>query len=106
MSKSGNETKTVAVKVLNSLDDIDRERLMREASLLLALEHPHIVEIIGIVPANMLMVVLEYMADGALDGLLRIRELNSMELLGFSIQIADALSFLERRMCIHRDIAA
>ena len=79
---------------------------MHEANLLLALEHPHIVGILGIVPANMLMVVLEFMPDGALDGVLRTRELTVKELLGFSVQIADALSFLERRMCIHRDIAA
>ncbi len=52
------------------------------------------------------MLVLEYMPDGALDGVLHTREFSLAELLKFSMDVCSAMVYLAENRYIHRDLAA
>jgi proto-oncogene tyrosine-protein kinase Met len=106
LESNGSEV-VVAVKLLSSPDPEDRVRLLREAMLMAQFNHPNILTLIGAVTqSDPLMLVLEFMPDGALDGVLRTRNLELQTLLQFTIDICSAMEYLASKRFIHRDLAA
>ena len=87
-----------------------REQFVSEAKLLAALKHPNIVSVAAVhIGATESYLALELMAGGDLSGYLTGRgtyQFSVDELMDVLIQIADAMSYLERCRIVHRDLAA
>ncbi|CAL2030406.1 unnamed protein product [Caenorhabditis brenneri] len=86
-----------------------RAAFMKEARLMRKYSHPHIVRIIGLaVHAHPLMIVMEMCPHGSLLSYLRKNKskITLTERLRFCIESADGLAYLEKKQCLHRDIAA
>ncbi|CAH3149108.1 unnamed protein product [Porites evermanni] len=116
----------VAVKMLKAdAPDSDRKDLLSELEVMKTLKpHPHVIKLLGCVTqSEPLLVLIEYVPYGDLLGYLRkSRGLNdtyfkdpdikpqtsltSQQLMKFSWQVADGMSYLSSRSIIHRDLAA
>ncbi|KAF1768435.1 hypothetical protein GCK72_000247 [Caenorhabditis remanei] len=86
-----------------------RAAFMKEARLMRKYQHPHIVRIIGLaVHAHPLMILMEICPHGSLLSYLRKNKTKTTlsERLRFCIESADGLAYLEKKQCLHRDIAA
>ncbi len=102
----------VALKALREVpgDDIDvRERLLREARAIAALNHPHIAAIYDVVESNeggsaRSVIVMEYVPGETLGSRLRRGKLTIAEALTIGIEVADALTAAHRHGIIHRDL--
>src|SRR5262249_32822018 len=81
------------------------ERFDREAQVIAALEHPHILPVIdyGIVE-NVHFLVMRYLEGGSLDEKMRRKPLTLEECVTLLNQVASALDYAHRRGVIHRDI--
>ncbi|XP_065204978.1 fibroblast growth factor receptor 3-like [Planococcus citri] len=116
---------TVAVKTLKQgFDDEAAKNLVVETETMKAIgKHKNIINLLGCCTDNgSLMVIMEYAALGNLVDFLRTHSypvnnngndyvtlgnnLSEETLLGFSLQIAEAMEFLASKKCIHRDLAA
>ena len=101
-----------AVKQMHApVPDMELRQFVYEAKLLAALQHPHIVAVLGVcVDRQPHFIVLELMAGGDLKSFLKARaaELAAQTelLLGACVQIASAMAFLEQCKVVHRDLAA
>ncbi|KAK5973956.1 hypothetical protein GCK32_008056 [Trichostrongylus colubriformis] len=98
----------VAVKILRDVSPSIVEDLQAEASHLLKLQHPNLIRLFGVVqqPA---MLVFELCEGGEL--LSRIRDTSKptllvTTLLDYCLQVVKALTFLESKHFVHRDVAA
>ena len=97
----------VALKLLSTPNQAERVRMLNEAVLMSTLNHPNIVKLIGVVTvSDPLILVMEYMPDGSLDGVLRIRALSTHQLIRFCTEICSAMVYLSDNRYIHRDLAA
>jgi hypothetical protein len=109
---AGEAEKAVAVKVLKEQVGGDMQaKFVLEARILAALSHPHIVRVEAVCfRQSPNMIVVEYMAGGDLQGYLQAHqqtlETQPLELLGALVQIASAMSMLEKYRVVHRDLAA
>jgi serine/threonine protein kinase len=75
--------------------------------LMATLSHPNILKLLGVITAtDPLVLVLEYMPDGALDGVIRVKDFPIQQLLKFAVEINSAMVYLSDNRCIHRDLAA
>lgn len=86
-----------------------RVAFMKEARLMRKYSHPHIVRIIGLaIHAHPLMILMEICPHGSLLSYLRKNKgkISLTERLRFCIESADGLAYLEKKQCLHRDIAA
>ncbi|CAH3163762.1 unnamed protein product, partial [Pocillopora meandrina] len=120
------ETTTVAIKMLktNAVES-DRRDLMKELDTMKQLKpHPYVIKLLGCVTkSEQLLVLIEYVPFGDLLGYLRKSRglkdtyykdpdikpqtnLTSQQLMRFSWQIADGMSYLSAKSIIHRDLAA
>jgi len=101
---------TVAVKALKpdviAHDPALIDRFKREGEALRQLNHPHIVKIIDTIEQDgRHYIIMEYIAGGSLDKLLRREEqLSVQQTLEIALDIADALTRAHRLKIIHRDI--
>ncbi|EDQ90246.1 uncharacterized protein MONBRDRAFT_31987 [Monosiga brevicollis MX1] len=103
----------VAVKICR-VDNKHEDELefAREAVVMQALQHPHVVELVGVcMERKPWMLVLEYMAYGNLKSLLescleRKLQLTSLEMIYMCRQLADALSYIHQKGFVHMDVAA
>ncbi|CAH3158201.1 unnamed protein product [Porites lobata] len=106
--------------------DSDRKDLLSELEVMKTLKpHPHVIKLLGCVTesGSLFFVLIEYVPYGDLLGYLRkSRGLNdtyfkdpdikpqtsltSQQLMKFSWQVADGMSYLSSRAIIHRDLAA
>ncbi|CAF2753371.1 unnamed protein product [Rotaria sp. Silwood2] len=108
-----NELLTVAVKRLHKLDqDFGLDGILKEICALQDIEHPHIVQFFGIVMQTdgSFMLVTEYAHCRSLYECLLSNnakyEYTIEILLEFLRQITTAMSYLEKKFLIHRDLAS
>ncbi|XP_077539895.1 activated Cdc42 kinase isoform X2 [Haemaphysalis longicornis] len=101
----------VAVKILKE-DALSQpgafEDFMKEVNAMQQLRHPNLVQLFGVVLSAPLMMVTELAPLGSLRDYLRkqCRRLPVSRLVGYAVQVATGMAFLEARHFIHRDLAA
>ncbi|ETN80165.1 protein tyrosine kinase [Necator americanus] len=107
---SGKSKQEVAVKTMRNEATRDaRLKFMKEARLMRKYNHKHVVKILGVaVHEHPLMLVMEVCPNGSLVSYLRKNKgsVALSEKLRFATEAADGLAYLEKKLCIHRDIAA
>ncbi|XP_063707985.1 focal adhesion kinase 1 isoform X2 [Culicoides brevitarsis] len=106
------ENKTVihvAVKTCKADADLaTSEKFLEEAYTMQKFEHPHIIRLIGICSGSPIWIVMELARLGELRAYLKKNgpKLKLGTLLLYSYQLSTALSYLESKKFVHRDIAA
>ncbi|TMW52936.1 hypothetical protein DOY81_001969 [Sarcophaga bullata] len=99
----------VAVKTCKANDDPEKmERFLEEAYVMQKFEHPHIIRLIGICSDSPVWIVMELAEHGELRAYLKsnAEKLRRETLLLYCYQLSTALSYLESKKFVHRDIAA
>ncbi|XP_075170034.1 protein tyrosine kinase 2 Fak [Haematobia irritans] len=99
----------VAVKTCKANDDPEKmERFLEEAYVMQKFDHPHIIRLIGICSENPVWIVMELAEYGELRAYLKsnAEKLRRETLLLYCYQLSTALSYLESKKFVHRDIAA
>ena len=98
----------VAMKSLHvSADPVYRSFLMQEAALLVDLDHPHVVKLIGIVTlADPIGLVLEYCEYGLLEQYILRNDLSLSEEYRIAGDVADGMAYLHSQHIVHRSLAA
>jgi serine/threonine protein kinase len=82
------------------------QRFLDEARLAAGLKHPAIVTVhdVGRQPDGTCYVVLEFMAGGSLEGLLKTGPLPPERAVGLMAQIAEAVHYAHKQGLVHRDL--
>ncbi|KAL7045057.1 hypothetical protein ACKWTF_002144 [Chironomus riparius] len=99
----------VAIKTCKVDADLKTsEKFLEEAYVMQKFEHPHIIRLIGICSDSPIWIVMELARLGELRAYLKenISKLKLGTLLLYSYQLSTALSYLESKKFVHRDIAA
>ncbi|KAL9704052.1 hypothetical protein quinque_007570 [Culex quinquefasciatus] len=99
----------VAVKTCKADADLaTSEKFLEEAYIMQKFEHPHIIKLIGICSGSPIWIVMELARLGELRAYLKKNgpKLKLGTLLLYSYQLSTALSYLESKKFVHRDIAA
>uniref|UniRef100_A0A672S8P6 Tyrosine-protein kinase n=1 Tax=Sinocyclocheilus grahami TaxID=75366 RepID=A0A672S8P6_SINGR len=99
----------VAVKCIKH--DATAQAFLAEASVMTQLRHTNLVQLLGVIveERGSLFIVTEYMAKGSLVDYLRSRGrtvLGGECLLKFSLDVCEAMEYLEANNFVHRDLAA
>ncbi|NXP44736.1 CSK kinase, partial [Heliornis fulica] len=99
----------VAVKCIKN--DATAQAFLAEASVMTQLRHSNLVQLLGVIVEEKsgLYIVTEYMAKGSLVDYLRSRGrsvLGADCLLKFSLDVCEAMEYLEANNFVHRDLAA
>mgnify|MGYP002585005645 CR=1 FL=1 len=83
-----------------------RQKFVKEAKTLAALDNPHIIRIYNVFEENgTAYYVMEYIEDGSLKDLVSAHgPLPEAEALGYIRQLADALNYLHRQKILHLDL--
>ncbi|MGH9209965.1 MAG: serine/threonine-protein kinase [Acidimicrobiales bacterium] len=84
----------------------DLERLRREATVLTALDHPHVVRVYEVLDdGEGLALAMQFAPGGSLEGLVEERRrLTAGEVVAVAAPIADALASAHRRAVVHGDV--
>ncbi|XP_067628477.1 focal adhesion kinase 1 isoform X2 [Eurosta solidaginis] len=99
----------VAVKTCKASDDPQKmEQFLEEAYIMQKFDHPHIIRLIGICSETPIWIVMELARHGELRAYLKAnsKKLKRGTLLLYCYQLSTALSYLESKKFVHRDIAA
>ena len=99
--------RTVAIKVIGREGDRPElaQRFAAEARAVAALSHPHICALYDIGQhLGQHFLVLEYLEGKTLAERLRSGPLSPREILGYAIEMADALDYAHRHGIVHRDL--
>uniref|UniRef100_A0A8C1MHS2 non-specific protein-tyrosine kinase n=1 Tax=Cyprinus carpio TaxID=7962 RepID=A0A8C1MHS2_CYPCA len=102
--KKNGEKISVAVKTCKECAPDVREKFVGEAVIMKNLDHPHIVRLIGVIEEDPVWIVMELCQHGELGKYLT-KNLPSVTLVLFSLQICKALVYLQGMNMVHRDIA-
>ncbi|KAL5104877.1 Tyrosine-protein kinase HCK [Taenia crassiceps] len=86
----------VDVAVKRALATTSRQEIVKEADIMHQLYHPRLP----------VMIITEFMPNGALDGYLREKQPSYEELLGIIFQISDGMAYLEQHRVVHNDLRA
>ncbi|KAM6972970.1 protein tyrosine kinase 2aa [Aplochiton taeniatus] len=100
---------SVAIKTCkNCTSDNVREKFLQEALTMRQFDHPHIVQLIGVITENPVWIIMELCTLGELRSFLQVRKfsLDLSVLILYSSQLSAALAYLESKRFVHRDIAA
>uniref|UniRef100_A0A8K9Y4F9 non-specific protein-tyrosine kinase n=1 Tax=Oncorhynchus mykiss TaxID=8022 RepID=A0A8K9Y4F9_ONCMY len=104
-----NPALSVAIKTCkNCTSDSVREKFLQEALTMRQFDHPHIVKLIGVITENPVWIIMELCTLGELRSFLQVRKYNLdlASLILYAFQLSTALSYLESKRFVHRDIAA
>ncbi|XP_043945371.1 ephrin type-A receptor 7-like [Protopterus annectens] len=100
----------VAIKTLRAgCSDKQKRIFLSEGSILGQFDHPNIVRLEGVITrGNTMMIVIEHMANGALDSFLRKHEgqFTVIQLIGMLSGIASGMKYLTEMGYIHKKLAA
>ncbi|XP_030081236.1 focal adhesion kinase 1 isoform X3 [Drosophila hydei] len=99
----------VAVKTCKANEDPEKtENFLAEAYIMQKFHHPHIIRLIGICSIMPIWIVMELAQLGELRAYLKANSerLTHGTLLQYCYQLSTALSYLESKKFVHRDIAA
>jgi len=102
------EKTEVAVKQLK-MGNNSVEPFMKEALIMMDLQHQNILTLYGVVSDQPIWIVTEYMVNGSLSKFLSYgegRDFSFMQLLDISLQVSSAMRYLEKKELIHCDLRA
>ncbi|KAM6906322.1 ephrin type-A receptor 7 isoform 5-T5 [Lycodopsis pacificus] len=106
----GKREVSVAIKTLKvGYTEKQRREFLCEASIMGQFDHPNVVHLEGVVTRGKpVMIVLEYMENGSLDGFLRKHDgqFTVIQLVGMLRGIAAGMRYLSDMGYVHRDLAA
>uniref|UniRef100_A0A8C9L7G8 receptor protein-tyrosine kinase n=1 Tax=Pavo cristatus TaxID=9049 RepID=A0A8C9L7G8_PAVCR len=106
----GRERIVVAIKTLKSTySDSQWWNFLREATIMGQFNHPNIVHLEGVVTKRRpMMIITEYMENGALDTFLRENEekFSPVQLVNMLQGIASGMTYFSEHNYVHRDLAA
>ncbi|CAH1126716.1 unnamed protein product [Ceutorhynchus assimilis] len=108
MTKEGSIV-PVAIKTCKEDADVSTtEKFLEEAYIMQKFDHPHIIKLIGVCSDSPVWIIMELAKLGELRAYLQSNKslLELETLLNFAFQLSTALSYLESKKYVHRDIAA
>ena len=104
-ARDENDGREVALKILKERISDGQKRLLREARVTTALDHPGILQSHGVVTDDEAMfLVMDLLAGESLGARLVRAPLSLAELSAIALPVIDALSFAHRSGVLHRDI--
>jgi focal adhesion kinase 1 len=99
----------VAVKTCKlEMEAETAEKLLAEAYIMEQFDHPHITKLIGVCSDSPVLIVMELAEIGEMRHFLHENtdRLSTLQLIVYCHQLSTALSYLESKHFVHRDIAA
>ncbi|UYV64783.1 PTK2 [Cordylochernes scorpioides] len=103
------QTVPVAVKTCKvESEEAMGEKFLEEAYIMQQFDHPHIIKLIGICSESPIWIIMELAKHGEMRAYLQNNKqfLDFATLILYAYQLSTALSYLESRKFVHRDIAA
>ena len=103
------ESVNIAVKTCKvETDASTAEKFLEEAYIMQQFDHQHIIKLVGICSSSPVLIVMELATLGELRAYLQNNKhkLDLSTLVLYSYQLSTALSYLESKNFVHRDIAA
>ncbi|XP_065843254.1 focal adhesion kinase 1-like isoform X2 [Oscarella lobularis] len=99
----------VAVKTCKeSASSEEMSKFLEEATTMEKFSHPHIIQLVGVVTEKPVFIIMEFAYLGELRSYLLSEGMKIIQpmLISYCYQISSALSYLESKKFVHRDIAA